>query len=338
MIKIIADSHIPLVSTLFAKPYFQCQLVDELTHDAIKDAEGLICRSTTKVNQALLEGTSIQYVLSATSGTDHIDKAYLKDNQITCIDAKGGNAQSVCDYVLSLIAARTDQLNGKTVGIIGVGEVGKRVKLALTHLGFSVKLCDPIRAHVEKDFEHTQLDEMAECDVITLHVPYTLMGTFSTHHLIDAAFLSKLKSNTLLINTSRGGVIDETAVLNNRKPIMLCLDVYEEEPLPSPAILSYCDSATPHIAGHAVESKHRSTLIIYRSLCSILGIPPQISPYDKLLTTQVSPSSLEAYNEHYSSKNESEKTKMISSKSDFYLIRQSHIRHECSYIDHHVIS
>lgn len=331
LFSVVAEDSIPFISNLFSTSPFTLSLVPSITHTVIKEADILICRSTTSVTQSLLHSTSIKYVLTATSGTDHIDRDYLQQRNIVCIDAKGGNAQSVCDYVLSLIAERVDCIHGKTVGIIGVGEVGKRVSDTLSKQGFSVRLSDPFRASYAPNFKHEPLENLTDCAIISAHVPFTKDGPFPTHHLINKAFLQKLLPNTLLINTARGGVFDEKALLNLSTPMMVCLDVFEEEPLPDANILSYCDSATPHIAGHAYEAKIRSSLLIYRKICEHLSISPQNTPFDKLLTRIESIPTLSQYRHYYSTRHETQHLKRIKTKQDFISLRKKHQRHEFTY-------
>jgi erythronate-4-phosphate dehydrogenase len=276
----------------------------------------------------LLDKTNVKYVLSATSGMDHVDFNFLTKANIACLDAKGGNAQSVSDYVMSIVSEQADNLNGNLVGIIGVGEVGGRVAQTLREFQFNVLCHDPLRASSEKDFDSHSLLDLQKCDIISLHVPLTFTLPNPTYHLIDHSFLSSLTPNTLIINTSRGGVINENALIENEYNLRICLDVFKNEPTPDKKVLDLCLSATPHIAGHAIEAKWRTSLMIYRKLCLMLGYPYKDTDYDHLLDAQKKPLSLSDFKKHYSTKIETKALKKMQSKEDFVNLRKSHLRHE----------
>ncbi|MCB5225687.1 4-phosphoerythronate dehydrogenase [Alishewanella sp. 16-MA] len=284
--QIYADENMPLVHEFFS------QLGEVTTFDGRKvtaaqlsQADILLVRSVTPVGPMLLaDNQQLRFVGTATIGTDHIDQAYLQRQNIAFSAAPGCNAQSVVEYVLSsmwCLAERYQwQLTDKTVGIVGVGNIGGRLARALNALGIPVLLCDPIRAAQEPDFPHTDFTTLCQqADIVSLHTPMQKQGPNATWHLFNDATLASLKPQCALINASRGGVIDNQALLaaqqQHRRPLVL--DVWEQEPDILQALLPYCDIATAHIAGHSVEGKARGTEMLYQRCCELLGVTPEIA-------------------------------------------------------------
>ena len=174
-----------------------------------------------------------------------------------------------------LHACRNKQtLSGRSIGIIGVGEVGSRVAKYSEALGLKPVLCDPPMAEHEKDFQSASYEEALSCDIITLHTDLTTEGPFKTYHLIDAEKLSKIKPGAVLIQASRGAVI-ESAPLRERLMKARDLDYYADvwvgEPTPDKDILCCAQIATPHIAGYSWDGKLRGTEMIYSAVCDFLG-------------------------------------------------------------------
>jgi erythronate-4-phosphate dehydrogenase len=284
--KIVADMHIPALADYFAH---QGELVTKsgraITALDVKDADILIVRSITPVNAALLAGSRVKFVGSVTAGDDHVDKVWLEANQIDYAFAVGFNAPPVADYVVSVVATmqRKKYLSQKSfkAAVIGVGHVGKLVAARLKLLGAEIILCDPLRAEVEPDFISTPIEEIADCDLVSLHVPLTLRGAHPTYHFIDEAFLSRQSAGCVLINASRGAIMKNEALLKAGAHLHWCLDVWEHEPKIDQVILSRADIATPHIAGYSVQSKLRGIKMIYETLVSKnriedrAGIPAQ---------------------------------------------------------------
>lgn len=269
--RIIADEQIP-----FIKDYYS-DIADlhllpgrSITAEAVRDADVLLVRSITKVNEALLSNSNVKFVGTVTAGTDHLDLPWLKSRGITVAAAPGFNAPPVADYVVSVIATMQGrgllQSPSKKSAVIGVGEVGSRVAAHLKTLGFEVVLCDPLRAANEPDFQSTALCDIHEMDLITLHVPLTLTGEHTTHHLLDDAFFARQKTNAVFINASRGAVIETAVLLRAAKTQTLCLDVFENEPDIHPEILKAAALTTPHIAGYSVQSKCRGIAMIDAAL------------------------------------------------------------------------
>ena len=269
MIKILADDRISFVSELFGncgelilKSGAHIQKSDLLTVNA------LLTRSITTVNPTLLQGTNIEFVGSATAGFDHINSIWLKKNSINWAYAPGINAIAVAEYVLHCIAylyKKNLLLRERMIAaIIGVGHVGSVVSNRLKKIGFTVLHNDPPRAQTEKDFISIPLTSLSHVDLVCLHTPLIKTGKFSTYHLIDNHFLKKLKPGTILLNASRGAVIDSDALLQNGH-IVTCLDVWENEPLIDVRLLEKTTIATPHIAGYSRQAKFRATLMIYEA-------------------------------------------------------------------------
>ncbi len=283
---ILADENMPLVAEFFAPlgqvTTFNGRLV---TAEQLQDADILLVRSVTQVNQSLLQqNKTLRFVGTATIGTDHIDHGYLAKRNIAFSAAPGCNAQSVVEYVLSSIWCLAEryqwQLSDKTVGIVGVGNIGGRLAHALQALGIKVLLCDPLRQKAEPSFAHTDFTTLCQqADILSFHTPLQQHGLDATYHLLNADRLALLKPDCAIINASRGAVIDNQALLHaqqkQRRPLVL--DVWEDEPTILLALLPYCDLATAHIAGHSVEGKARGTEMLYQQCCALLGLEPALS-------------------------------------------------------------
>ncbi len=301
--KIYADDNMPLAREFFAElgdvTLFSGRNVQAAE---LADADILLVRSITKVNAALLDANpNLRFVGTATIGTDHLDLAYLQGRGIVHTNAPGCNAQSVVEYVLSclfILAEQQDKpLTDFTVGVVGVGQIGKRLVAALQALGLTVLQNDPLRA-AEADFPHLDLDTLlASADVVSLHVPLVRGGAYPTFHLLDANRLAALPATTALINACRGEVVDNQALLAQARAGVkrpLFLDVWEQEPAIEQQLVPYCDIATAHIAGHSVEGKARGTEMLYQAVCQLLDVTPtrtlsQFLPSGAIEKLQISP-------------------------------------------------
>ena len=286
--RIVADPNIPFVREAFG-PLGEVRLVPgrEITASAVRDADALLVRSVTPVNAALLDGSAVKFVATATIGTDHIDLGYLSAKGIGFASAQGSNANSVAEYVvaamLEMARRRKFRLRDKTLGVIGVGHVGSRVIRNAEALGMRVLANDPPRARGKKATPFVPLESLlAEADIITLHVPLTREGADATFHLFDKDRLSLLKNRQpILINTSRGAVVDNPALLKAIDGEWLggvVLDVWENEPKISPELLDVVDLATPHIAGYSFDGKVNGTQMIYEALCDFFDIKATWEP------------------------------------------------------------
>jgi len=281
MLKILVDENIAFADSAF-NLLGEVKLISgrEITNKSLKDKDILIVRSITKVDEDLLKNTPVKFVGTATIGTDHIDLEYLDKQKIYFADAKGCNAFSVAEYVVAAlfnIAARYDfELKGKSIGIVGVGNVGSKVAYFAEALGMKVILNDPPLKRSGDKRNFAELDEILSCDVITLHTPLNLSGIDKTFHLINKENLNKIKNGTIIINSSRGAVINNYDLLNEieNKNLKVVLDVWENEPDINEELLKKVLIATPHIAGYSYEGKVNGTKIIYKSLCSYLQKEP----------------------------------------------------------------
>ena len=285
---IVADENIPLLDPFF-DDIGEIRRVSarQMTASDVTDADILLVRSVTRVDERLLAGSRVKFVGTATIGTDHVDQAWLQSQKIGFASAPGCNATSVVEYVLSVInlfAERRglDDWTSLTVGIVGAGNVGSALDRCLTRLGFQTRVCDPPRADAEASGEQAfvSLDEALGCDVVTLHTPLTESGRHPTRYLLGAEKLGSLSSGQLLINSSRGEVVDGAALLTRLSrpdaPLVV-LDVWEHEPQISVELAKQVWLATPHIAGYSLEGKVQGTEMIYQALCRFLGLPTRKS-------------------------------------------------------------
>ncbi|UVW34050.1 4-phosphoerythronate dehydrogenase [SAR92 clade bacterium H455] len=260
--KIVADQNMLMVDQFFGE-FGTITYVPgrSLCAADIAGADILLVRSVTQVNKALLEGSSVSFVGSATIGTDHIDQDYLAQNGIAFAYAPGCNADAVVQYDLSVLSRLQANWLRSTVGIVGCGNVGGRLYRALTNLGVSCTVYDPFLS-ADSGFNLADFDTVLGSDVICVHTPLTTIGPHPTEHLFNAEVLARIDSGSLLINAGRGAVIDNAALLQlleSGSPLRVALDVWEEEPGISLPLMERVALATPHIAGYSVEGKARGT-------------------------------------------------------------------------------
>ena len=245
-----------------------------IQRELLQDADALIVRSKTRVTADLLAGTPVSFVATATAGADHFDTEWLNANEIAWSAAPGCNANAVAEYIitaLALVARQTAaELPGKTIGIVGLGQIGSRVAQKAADLGLRVLRNDPPLALQTKSPEYLPLDTvLAEADILTLHVPLTTTGPFPTHHLADCRFFGQLKPGAWFFNAARGGVTDSDALeytLANHRIAASVLDVWEDEPQLSAALPPAVNYLTPHIAGYTREGLLNGTLHCAREL------------------------------------------------------------------------
>ncbi len=253
----------------------------EISADTVKDADALIVRTRTICNEQLLKGSNVKFIGTATIGYDHIDTQYCEQNNIFWTNAPGCNSGSVCQYIVSVLTCMAIHygfdLKDKTIGVIGAGHVGSKVIKAAKQLGMNVLVNDPpLQLSGNKDYDFCSLDNLLQqADIVDIHVPYTASGEFATHHLCNDAFISKMKDGAVLINSSRGAVADNQAVLaalNNNKLLTAVLDVWENEPDINRELLNRVYVGTPHIAGYSVDGKANATMQIVRSLSKFFNL------------------------------------------------------------------
>jgi erythronate-4-phosphate dehydrogenase len=280
---IVADENIPLLESFFSDIGDIRQVPGRTMSAAdVKDADILLVRSVTRVNRELLADSRVRFVGTCTIGTDHIDQDWLESAGIAFSAAPGCNANSVAEYVLAVISLRAERLclddwTELSVGIVGVGNVGGELAHKLDRLGFDLVLCDPPRAESSEDEEaFASLDEALKCDIVTLHTPLIQDGDHPTFHLLDQVRLANLTADQLLINTSRGEVIETTALverLSQPNAPAVALDVWENEPKINPELAELAWIVTPHVAGYSLEGKVQGTEVIYQALSRFMGLP-----------------------------------------------------------------
>ncbi len=268
--KIIIDNKIPYIRGVL-EPYAEVIYLPgvDTTADLVRDADALITRTRTPCNKETLEGSKVKLIATATIGFDHIDTEYCKAAGIRWANAPGCNAESVNQYVTSALLAyatcRGIGLKGKTIGIVGVGEVGSRVAKTCRVLGMNVLLNDPPRQRQEGAADFVSLQMIREkADIISFHVPLNRGGRDNTFHMVDDDFLNGLGKSPLLINTCRGEVFDSSAVIRARRQNRvsgLIIDCWEHEPGLDLDLLELADIGTPHIAGYSRDGKANGTMV-----------------------------------------------------------------------------
>ena len=274
--KIYIDENIPYGKQFFGGfgelHFFSGRSV---TPEQLSDADVLLVRSITKVDHALLHlNNTLKFVGTATIGTDHIDQTYLTSRHISFSSAPGCNKVSVAEYILSSLLVLAEkqqfQLVDKSIAIVGAGNTGSAVHQRLSALGMDCKLYDPPLQLAGDARQFCSFDEVINADIISLHVPKISDGDYSTVHMFDEALLNQLTTEQILLNASRGEVIDNQALLKQARAGLsptLVLDVWENEPVVEKALLPFVDIATPHIAGYSLDGKARGTEMLYQALC-----------------------------------------------------------------------
>ncbi len=274
--KIIADENIPYADEAFAEfGEVRTFVGRDLTAADLGNAEILLVRSVTKVNAQLLAASSIRFVGTATIGLDHIDLNYLQQQGIGFISAPGSNATSAAEYVVSALLIMAErqgfELSDKSVGIIGCGNVGSRVLKKLTALGMTCFVYDPPLGKTN------DLENVLAADIISFHVPLSKDGDYPTYQLVNEQFLASLRNDVIFINTSRGDVVDENALLKRLTAcpnMQVILDVWQAEPNINQTLLQRAALATPHIAGYSFDGKVRATEMLYNAACNFFQKPP----------------------------------------------------------------
>lgn len=294
--KVIVDDKIPYIREALSTMGAEAQYVagSDITPEIVRDADALIVRTRTRCDATLLEGSNVQFIATATIGYDHIDTAYCASRGIYWTNAPGCNAASVRQYIQSVLLLLQREkgltLSHATLGVVGVGHVGKLVVDMARSWGMRVLCCDPLRADCgEQGF--VSLDTIArEADIITIHTPLTQEGPHPTYHLADETFFSSLQRKPYFINTSRGETTNTRALLRalERGDIAQCIiDVWEHEPDINLELLNRCYIGTPHIAGYSADGKANATRMSLEALSRHfgLGAVPEILPPPPSQTT-----------------------------------------------------
>ena len=284
MIRIVIDDKIPfLKGVLESYAEIICLPGKEINRDVVKKADAMIIRTRTKCDESLLEGTSVKFIATATIGFDHIDTEYCEKNEIRWTNAPGCNSVSVQQYIASAlfkIATKSYcRLKDRTIGIIGVGNVGSKVEKLSRILGMRVLLNDPPRARKEGEEDFVSLETVLhDSDIITLHVPLNMTGEDRTWHLFDEMLLGEMKKGVWLINSARGEVVKTSSLkkaIRSGKTGGVILDVWENEPDIDIDLMSEAFLATPHIAGYSTDGKAKGTSMVINSLSRYFNLPLQ---------------------------------------------------------------
>jgi erythronate-4-phosphate dehydrogenase len=279
--KIVIDDKIPYIKGALEKFTEVIYLPgSKTTPEIVKDADALITRTRTICNEKLLAGSSVKFIATATIGFDHIDTEYCEKAGISWINAPGCNAKSVEQYIaaalFTLALKNRIKLCDKTIGIVGVGNVGSKVARFCEILGMKVLLNDPPRERNEGSEQFVSLDFIREnSDIITFHVPLNMSGEDATFHFIDFEFLSGLRKKPLLINSCRGEVTETMAIINAIKLNTLSgyiADCWENEPDIHQELLGLCDIGTPHIAGYSKDGKANGTMMSVQAVSRFFNL------------------------------------------------------------------
>ena len=290
MMKIVADANIPFVKECFSS-IGEVTIVGgrEITPVVVADADALLVRSITPVDEKLLAGNKVRFVATSTIGFDHVDIDFLGRNNIGFASAPGSNANSAAEYVIAGLLDIGQRyaldLEGRSIGIIGVGNVGSRVAKKCTAMGMAVYLNDPPLQRQTGDAKYLPLEKLFDCDFITFHTPLTFEGQDKTYHLADEKFFKSLKQRCVFINASRGGVVDSSALKSAIRAGRLravVLDVWENEPDIDIELLKIVDLGTPHIAGYSLDGKIAGMIMIYRAACEYFAVEPKFDLRDFL--------------------------------------------------------
>lgn len=297
--KILADTHIPYLQGV-AEQFGEVSYLpgDQFTKETVKDKDVLIVRTVTHFDEKILKGSKVKLICSATIGYDHIDTEYCNQNNIVWRTAPGCNARSVEQYVTSSLLKMSDKRNfnlrDKTIGIVGVGNVGKEVARVCELLGMRVLLNDPPRQEAEKSNAFVDMITIQkESDIITFHTPLIKEGKHVTYHLADADFFMTLLKQPIIINSSRGAVVDNQALkraLRSENVSGAIIDTWENEPKIDRDLLEIVDIATPHIAGYSADGKWNATKISLYNINKVfkldknqIKLNPIIEPENKVI-------------------------------------------------------
>lgn len=278
--RIVVDQNMPNVEPLFST-FGEVVLLPgrEISAADVWEADALLVRSVTRVDESLLAGSRVRFVGSATIGTDHIDQAYLRGQGIEFAYSPGCNADSVVQYDLSVFCRLRPDWRERCVGIIGCGNVGGRLYNRLKKLGVRCRVYDPFLS-LQQIPDLVDFAQVLQADILCLHTPLTCEGLFPTQHMFSASQLTALKPGTLLLNAGRGGVIDNQALLDclsRGQALEVALDVWEGEPAINTLLMDRVALATPHIAGYSLEGRQNGSRMVYNAFCRWQGVEPAAS-------------------------------------------------------------
>ncbi len=278
--KIVMDENVLLGNETFSIIGEVCSVSGRaISPEVVKEADILVVRSVTEVNEQLLKNSNIKFVGSATAGIEHVDTEYLKKRGIGFASAPGSNSNSVAEYIIASLLF----LDGKgkislpeiNLGVVGVGNVGSKVVKKAEGLGIKVLQNDPPLFRETNDSVFRELDELMDCDVVTLHVPLSYSGKDKTFYLFNENRINKMKKGSVLINSARGKVVEQSALKAALKSGFLSgavLDVWEEEPDIDKEMLKMVDIGTSHIAGYSYDGKVKGTRMVFDAICDFFSI------------------------------------------------------------------
>lgn len=281
MMNIVIDNYIPYIEGVFEQfAHVSYLSASEMTAETIRNADALIVRTRTQCNEALLKGTKVKFIASATIGYDHIDRTYCAENGIKWTNSPGCNALSVAQYMASVFVRIKEKYGWdytqKTIGIVGVGNVGTQIARLSEVLGMRVLLNDPPRAKREGQSNFTDLDTLCkEADIISFHTWLDRETEDKTYHLADDDFFNKLEKKPILINSSRGEVVCTAALKQALETSQIedaILDCWENEPHIDTTLLRRCFITTPHIAGYSADGKANATMQSVRAISRFFGL------------------------------------------------------------------
>lgn len=330
-IKVLADATLPALDKAFPEAFFSLSLYEpqDCAFNKLSDHEALVCRSTLAVTSQWVDQSPLKIIATASSGTDHIDKTALDKNSIRLFDAKGSNALAVVNYVLACLAylQQTQYVTCHQVGIIGLGAVGSLLASQLRALAFRVVGFDPLKPGFRSD----PLEQVLQSDVLCLHPNLHSHPPFPSVNWVNQAFLEQIPAGSAIINAARGGIVDEQALLATDKDLFYCTDVFKQEPAINPSVVTQAILATPHIAGHTLEAKHRAVALVSQQIHQAYGLPfvdkitPPPSPQWLLSPQQWQEQVLAHYNPYA----ETQQLKQASDKTQaFKTLRKKHQRTE----------
>ncbi|MDE6249798.1 MAG: 4-phosphoerythronate dehydrogenase [Paramuribaculum sp.] len=331
-VKIVIEKNVPYLEGVWPEGVTVVRkAAADITPEVMRDADALITRTRTRCDASLLQDSVCRFIGTATIGTDHIDLPYCQSRGIEVVNAPGCNAPAVAQYVMAAVLDRFPDPTGKTIGIVGVGHVGRIVEKWARSIGMNVLLCDPPRAEREGAEGFTSPEHIArDADVITFHTPLTDAPLpYHTRRLCDRALVERMQRSPLVINAARGGVTDTEALLYGLRNNLIgdvAIDCWEGEPEINRELLSMAHIATPHIAGYSLQGKERASATVAQALCRHFGLqapnlhftPPAAAPdtvtpeditssYDPLADTtdlKTSPEHFEALRNGYNLRNE----------------------------------
>ncbi|HXK59585.1 MAG TPA: 4-phosphoerythronate dehydrogenase [Acidobacteriota bacterium] len=293
---IVVDENIPFARETFGRLGSLTLLPGRAIGPAeVRHADALLVRSVTRVGRALLDGSRVKFVGTATIGVDHVDTDYLSNQRIAFASAPGSNANSVAEYVIAALllmaAEQGSRLEGAVIGVVGVGNVGSRVVAKAQALGMKCVLNDPPKQRATGDPKYLPLPQvLAEADYVTVHVPLEHEGPDATVGMCRNAFFAGMKPGACFINTSRGKVVDEVSLvqaLDSGRIRFAVLDVWQNEPQIDPRTVAHTFLGTPHIAGYSFDGKVTATAMLYVDLCRYLGKQPELGLPDLLPPSHV---------------------------------------------------